>query len=344
MAKKPHNSNSVITDLHPGIFCKVFSYLPLSQLMLVSRVSRRFKVLSQQEQIFYTKLQILGLKQLLQNYKDRKLPIRESLLYHLYQLPGGQYLPGNDILLGTELKKLNITETKPVPTTEIPSPLTPTSTNSPEISTQKISASLLPEINRIIIGAGGLKAALAKMKIPDIAKVVKVEQPQYLTTNSKSCRELLKQIYNELNPYYQDFKTKQTDSKVFRDFKDPSEIAAVLKRLKLFDQALFFIEDMEEISFAIQTSTEWFESTLLGQFEIAYDCNNILEMKKNAYASYQLNGGLSLVNLFISKNPVFFDQKFNPSLLSSKLPQITGPAMGYALADEFAKFMDCIDY
>lgn len=63
-------------------------------------------------------------------------------------------------------------------------------------------------------------------------------------------------------------------------------------------------------------------------------------MRVNAYASYQLNGGMGCVNVFVSKNPVFFDHTFNPSLLDSKLPTLTGPSMGYALADEFAKFMD----
>lgn len=37
---------------------------------------------------------------------------------------------------------------------------------------------------------------------------------------------------------------------------------------------------------------------------------------------------------------VFFDHTFNPSLLDSKLPTLVGPSMGYALADEFAKYTD----
>jgi recyclin-1 len=49
---------------------------------------------------------------------------------------------------------------------------------------------------------------------------------------------------------------------------------------------------------------------------------------------------MALVSLFISKNPVFFDHSFNPALLSSKLPALVGPSMGYAFSDEFAKYMD----
>ncbi|KAI8923964.1 exocyst complex component Sec10-domain-containing protein, partial [Entophlyctis helioformis] len=39
-------------------------------------------------------------------------------------------------------------------------------------------------------------------------------------------------------------------------------------------------------------------------------------------------------------NPIFFDHTYNPSLVASKLPTSTGPSVGYALADDFAKFMD----
>ena len=42
---------------------------------------------------------------------------------------------------------------------------------------------------------------------------------------------------------------------------------------------------------------------LLGQFDNAYDKHDIHEMRVNAYASFQLNGGLGCVNAFISKNP-----------------------------------------
>ena len=47
----------------------------------------------------------------------------------------------------------------------------------------------------------------------------------------------------------------------------------------------------------------YFFFRLLGQFDNAYDKNDIEEMRVNAYASFQLNGGLGCVNAFISKNP-----------------------------------------
>ncbi|KAJ3328729.1 F-box protein: endocytic membrane traffic, recycling ReCYcling 1, partial [Kappamyces sp. JEL0680] len=124
------------------------------------------------------------------------------------------------------------------------------------------------------------------------------------------------------------------------DYHDLSEIGAVLARLVLFDKARFLYRDTKNISSNLASTVEWFESRLLGQFDAAYDKNDLDEMRVNAYADYQLRGGLGCVQVFISKNPVFFDHTFNPSLLDSKLPTLTGPAMGYALADEFAKYMD----
>lgn len=341
-------SNTHITELMPQIFCKIFKYLPLEELVKLARVNRRFKVLSYQDDIYREKLHLLEATALLEDKKERKLPLRESLLQHLYLMPRGQYLPGNDVLLVMKSETNLFSENHATPCTSPKNQTSDSIQNDPKIPSSdteiKISASLAPEINRLVIGAGGLKAALrnaANKKEVDSKKAMMIHSPRIdHSSRLKPAREAFKQIYMELYPYYLDFKERQTDSKVFRDFKDPSEIGAVLNRLKLFDKCNFFVEDMEDISFALETSSEWFESTLLGQFEIAYDTNNIQDMKKNAYAAYQLNGGMALVSLFISKNPVFFDHTFNPTLLNTKIPTISGPKMGFIFSDEFAKYMD----
>lgn len=359
-------STTNIIELPPTVFCCIFQYLPLEQLVKVSRISRRFKVLSYQDDIYRKKIAILGMTAVLDDRsKDRKLNSRDSLLSHLRLLPGGQYLPGaQEALLkdldtpisskmdGHESSSDSVTTAAP-PTKMEQDPsilienmsLLPFNTTSPT-GDQKISAAL-PEFSKLIIGAGGLKAALAKQnnsknvkgkkKVTKSTEQLAIQQP---LVSKKPARDAFKQIFMELQPYYFNFRDKQTDSKVFRDFKDPSEVGAILSRLRYFDKARFFSQDTDDISFAIQTSSEWFESTLLGQFEVAYDAHNMDEMKKTAFAAYHLNGGMALVSLFISKNPVFFDHSFNPSLLSSVLPTLTGPSMGFAFSDEFAKYMD----
>ncbi|KAI8905911.1 exocyst complex component Sec10-domain-containing protein [Gorgonomyces haynaldii] len=316
---KVHVSNVQITALPPDIFTLIFQYLPIKQLAQCSRVSRRFKVLTNSDDVYRYKLSLLDMAELGDVEPNAKS--KDSLLNRLRQLPGGQYLPADGkFLVLDELEQ---------------------TLNPPEITpseNRQISAAL-PEVkvSNLIIGAGGLKAALANQNRP---KPVEKPKMYEVKKGQKSQKEIFKQVYSELLPYYLDFRHRQTDSKVFRDYKNLSEIGAVLHRLHLFDKALFFLEDMEDISFALQTATEWFESTLLGQFEIAYDENNVEEMRKNAFASFQLNGGLALVNLFISKNPVFFDTTFNPALVQSQLPALVGPSLGYALSDQFADYMD----
>ena len=119
----------------------------------------------------------------------------------------------------------------------------------------------------------------------------------------RSARDAFRKVYIELYPYYLDFAENSNDSKVFKDYKDPSEIAAVLQKLVLFDRALFLGRDTTDITSNLNSTIEWFESRLLGQFDAAYDKKNFTEMKINAHAAFYLNGGLGCVNVFISKNP-----------------------------------------
>ncbi|KAL5033372.1 F-box protein: endocytic membrane traffic, recycling ReCYcling 1, variant 2 [Batrachochytrium dendrobatidis] len=213
--------------------------------------------------------------------------------------------------------------------------------------------SSLPDMRNssLIIGAGGLKAALAKQAQQKqnsvgystigrnaLHKPTNLSLP-HLRSSEKSARLVFKQIYEKLSPLYFDFREKQKDSKLFLENKDLSVIGALLCQLRLFDRA-GFVSHSDDISFSLETTIEWFESMVIGQFERAYDRTDTAEMRTAATSLYNLNGGLACVNVFISKNQIFFDHTFNPSLVASNLPATTGPSVGYALADDFAKFMD----
>ncbi|KAJ3168848.1 F-box protein: endocytic membrane traffic, recycling ReCYcling 1 [Geranomyces variabilis] len=228
----------------------------------------------------------------------------------------------------------------PVPAGDAAAATTPASPVSPQ---QQITSTLTIAKPTLIIGHGGLQGASGKtanaLSVGGFKKQASVASPSaFFRGSGKTGRELFRQMYTQLCPYFLDFRKRQKDSKVFKDFKDLSQVAVVLRKLKLFSDA-HFILDCDDIHFAIETTIEWFESMLLGQFERAYDSKNISEMQRNAWAAYNLNGGHACVQLFISKNPVFFDPTFNPSLISSKLPA-GGAAVGYTLADDFAKFSD----
>ncbi|KAJ3190861.1 F-box protein: endocytic membrane traffic, recycling ReCYcling 1, partial [Dinochytrium kinnereticum] len=228
-------------------------------------------------------------------------------------------------------------------------------------SPQRITAAL-PQMKRsnITIGFGGLQAAGKSASSTSVGSIGgKRQTDPYKASilrnlNGVRPREAFKTLYSELSPYYFDFKGRQKDSKVFRDHKDLVMVASLLRRLRLFSQAKFIL-DMEEVNFSLETTIEWFESMILGQFERAYDAKNVAEMRRNAQACFHLNGGAACINLFISKNPIFYDQTFNPSLIPNlgvSLPKDASAAktatpsqpllqaVGYDLADEFAKFMD----
>ncbi|KAJ3163213.1 F-box protein: endocytic membrane traffic, recycling ReCYcling 1 [Geranomyces michiganensis] len=218
---------------------------------------------------------------------------------------------------------------------------TPQSPVSPQ---QQITSTLTIAKPTLVIGHGGLQGASGKaantLTVGGFKKQASVSSPSaFFRGSGKTGRELFRQMFTQLCPYFLDFRKRQKDSKVFKDFKDLSQVAVVLRKLKLFSEAHFML-DCDDIHFAIETTIEWFESMLLGQFERAYDAQNISEMQRNAWAAFNLNGGHACVQLFISKNPVFFDPTFNPSLISSKLPAGGATAVGYTLADDFAKFSD----
>jgi recyclin-1 len=309
MGKEKREAPKHISTFPPHIIANIFSFLPVPDLKNVSCVSRRFKVIAYSDEVYEDKLRGLKSLKLLSTDDDEQLELKEALQAKLRQLPGGQFLP-------SPVKE------------DLPSP------SIVKEDDQKISAALPDaKASHLIIGAGGLKQALSKQQ-PSPTKPKPKDPPK------RSAREAFRKLYVQLYPYYVDFDGKTHDSRVFKDYQDLSEIGAVLSKLVLFDKCQFLGRDTTSISFGLRNAVEWFESTLLGQFDAAYDKQDVEVMKTNAYASFQLNGGLGCVHVFISKNPVFFDHTFNPSLLQSKLPLATGPSLGYALADEFAKFMD----
>ncbi|KAJ3121727.1 F-box protein: endocytic membrane traffic, recycling ReCYcling 1 [Physocladia obscura] len=253
----------------------------------------------------------------------------------------------------------------------------PTTAASSPSSKNKISPTL-PQMKKsnIVIGAGGLKAAGKSSSAISIggggsnnAANNRSKSPSSLSRNQKQSttkltahstsikvnhmkyyphlknlrpREAFKQIFLELRPYYLDFRTHSKDSKVFRDHSNLSQVSTLLARLTRFASASL-ISNCDDVNLALETTIEWFESMLLGQFERAYDAKDLSEMRRNASAAFELNDGHAAVVLFCAKNPIFFDQAFNPSLVAAKLPNIitsTAEARGYALADDFAQFME----
>ncbi|KAJ3384804.1 F-box protein: endocytic membrane traffic, recycling ReCYcling 1 [Entophlyctis sp. JEL0112] len=225
--------------------------------------------------------------------------------------------------------------------------------------TQKISATL-PQMKKsnIVVGAGGIKSHSplgktnssmsigTRSKSPSVSRGgggTAIANTQFFTNiNGLRPRDAFKHIITVLAPYYLDFRNHAKDSKVFRDYKDMVAVAQLLNLIVRLSKT-GLISDCDDVNLALETTVEWYESMLLGQFERAYDAKHVAEMKRNAVACMELNGGKNCVLLFCAKNPIFFDATFNPSLVASKLPNAitsSAEARGYALADDFARFMD----
>ncbi|KAJ3179280.1 hypothetical protein HK101_010051 [Irineochytrium annulatum] len=365
--------NLSLGSLPPDLIIRIFVFLPVPDLPKVARCSRRLKILAYNDDVYEHKLVVMGMLRNPEPDRADVEVVREEmkikaelaavskLSSRLKQMPGGNMLPGG----------INYLET---PNTGREPPITASvsdgqldllamgssrSSSSSSSSPQRITATV-PNLKRsaLTIGSGGLQGAgRAPTNLPLTNTTLKAPIDHHRSQVIKALngvrpRDAFKAMYSHLCPYYLDFRKKQKDSKVFKDHQDLIEIADVLRQLRAFSLARF-ITACEEINFQLETTMEWFESMVLAQFERAYDLKKVDEMRRNALACYKLNGGAACVQLFISKNPIFFDQTFNPSLLprlaaggggkggkgtAAQLAPVS--ATGYALAEEFAKFMD----
>ena len=326
-----------LTALPPDLISRIFSLLPLSSFPSVAVVCRRFKVLLYNESIYSRKMEALGLNFAEIEGKDEEV---DGLSSRLRQLPGGHLLPVGTKYLRTgsmwdatpfldpkELEKAGSEDVEEEVEDKNPSP-------------DKIFAGL-PGVKKtaIIVGAGGLRVSSKKTKRIEVGKLGSAPITPSIPVNTSSKRDILIRIVSDLKEFYFDFRKRQKDSKLFREYTDIIELATILNRIRIFHAAAFY-EDVQDLEFNLNTAYEWFEAFILGQFERGYDSTNVDEMRTAASALYRLNGGHACVQLFVAKNPMFYDSTFNPSLISSKLPSISGPPGDYTLANDFASFMD----
>ncbi|KAJ3117973.1 F-box protein: endocytic membrane traffic, recycling ReCYcling 1 [Phlyctochytrium bullatum] len=398
--------NLTLSSLPPDLIIRIFTFLPVPDLPRVAGCSRRLKILVYNDDVFEHKLRVMGMLDAGTGpvgVDEAEIAAVNKLSSRLKQLPGGNMLPGGTKYLesGTMWDGTSPVSVEPpeeatpstgdqlfasgsaesntsggqgdllgLDITKAGGDETTAAAPAPEGSPAQRITAALPQIKKsaITIGSGGLQAAGKSASATSIGAKRNIDPYKVnvlKSLNGVRPRDAFRSMYSELAPYYLDFRTKQKDSKVFRDFKDLIEVGSMLRRIRRFSQAKFIL-DMDEVNFSLETTIEWFESMVLSQFERAYDTKNMAEMRRNALACFELNGGAAVINLFISKNPIFYDQTFNPSLIPSLTiarpaspvkqaapagktpaaepePTPSAPLLqstGYALADDFAKFMD----
>lgn len=131
------------------------------------------------------------------------------------------------------------------------------------------------------------------------------KKPSVSLGNASQAKEHFRKIYKQVMPYYLDLRNKTTDSRLFRDFKDPEAQAGMLVKMVALE-SLEPTKDWQYIHGPLMTVIEFFENAALSHFEQAYDSLNIPQMKRYAEIMDDLNGGLALTQIFVQKHPIFF--------------------------------------
>ncbi|GAA5816931.1 hypothetical protein MFLAVUS_010466 [Mucor flavus] len=126
-------------------------------------------------------------------------------------------------------------------------------------------------------------------------------------------KEQFKQLYTQLLPYYIDLRDGNKDSsKVLHDFgNQPQECGKVINLLMGLGQC-HVVEDWKKLNEGVNALSQYFESASLHEFEVAYDCHNIADMKSYANALIALNGGSTCMQTYVQKHPIFYDNPFKP--------------------------------
>lgn len=182
------------------------------------------------------------------------------------------------------------------------------------IATNKIPNNTIAQtqdgMQKLIVGAGGLNQRKNKPLFKGGSS-----DSQVISTLQMTKRKVLRRIVSSLREYYFDFKTKQKDSKLFKDYQDIQVLGSMLNKLKLLHKASLF-EQTSVIEFNLSSAIECFSAAVLGQFERAYDEMDVESMKNAALALYNLDGGSACVQLCIAKNSVFYNDPSNYSPMS----------------------------
>ncbi|KAG0327609.1 F-box protein: endocytic membrane traffic, recycling ReCYcling 1 [Podila horticola] len=286
-------SDDIITTsipiLPPDLLLKCLQHLPISSLPAVAMACRRLKVIVYSDELWESKLLSIG--------------------YGFGNKRGSSSDQANGSLLDGPIDSL---------------PRFPVhGSNMSETTRQRMAANA----NEAIKGGGGRNSlsnlsdngkrisedseAMSRFQIPGLPG-----DPYSMIQGRKAnqgAREQFRAIYNELWPYYVDFRHSNKDSKVIQEFgKSVLDVARMLARLLSFSKG-YFAMDSEQINENLHGTCEYFENRCLHLFEVAYDSRDISEMAKFAGVLLDLNGATACIQIFIQKNGIFFDNNYEPS-------------------------------
>jgi recyclin-1 len=148
---------------------------------------------------------------------------------------------------------------------------------------------------------------------------------------------LLKQL---LRDFDQDALTSDKNLKVLTCKPKADEVAMVFRRLQRFAVGGYTYHTDRHLKPLAKTA-ERLETSFLSKFEEAYNQKDLKKMTEYANAGLHLNGGGAMVQMFIAKNPLLYDETYNPSLRASRLSEMSSSDSEnqFALSETFQKFM-----
>ncbi|CAG8737239.1 2072_t:CDS:2, partial [Cetraspora pellucida] len=283
----------------PDLLLRILKYLPITSLSNFARACRRFKILVYDDELWGQHLKTLGLNKTYDNVMNISI---DDLCKNI-----------EDEVKGNSSKKNNVSASSPI-----------NKRNSFTDQSLEIATTVTESQKRLSLVPGlSLNPLLRKSR----------------TASTGVAREIFKKIYIALLPYYVDFRTKRKDSRLFKEYTDPSDQAKMLARLTDFGR-LNVTYDSDEINSVLRTIVEYFENSALHHFELAYDAHNLNEMKKWATMLLSLNGGITCIQVYIQKNSIFFDYLYDPMDNFVQIPSLSNEELNFTPMSEFFSYVE----
>ncbi|KDE09280.1 hypothetical protein MVLG_00598 [Microbotryum lychnidis-dioicae p1A1 Lamole] len=150
--------------------------------------------------------------------------------------------------------------------------------------------------------------------------------PSTTTGGTLDLYHVFKTHYSLLLPYYTSLLTHTTSSLVFTSNLQPMWRARILASLVRFCQPLVAptrsVPQRMTVLRNTQSAMDFFESALLAEFERADTKGDEQAMKEKAYVLWELNQSPSVIQVFMQKREIFYDQSHDPL---KNLTKLTSP-------------------
>ncbi|CAG8538072.1 14837_t:CDS:1, partial [Acaulospora colombiana] len=194
------SSSSFKLTLPPGLLLGILKYLPITSLSNFARACRRFKVLVYDDELWEHHLKTLGV--------HKGYDINENIpldTFFVSSRLSKEKNEANDDAMTADVESLAST----------PSPVTPRGNLLDFSITKARSQRTLSLIPGLPLDPFSQKSRAASTGIS---------------------RAIFKKIYTELLPYYIDFRNRRNDSRLFKEYTDPTEQVKMLSRLMTFSK------------------------------------------------------------------------------------------------------------